>query len=153
MPGLSNVCDHKSFSPNESEAAEPSASATFAVTGSPPPVLPIKFSQVTVCPTVTCRVGGANPPNGRTTMRDLFILKSNVAFVAPSAELAMISTGRMDEFTVGATEIPRVTSSWFPTKVSSLGLIAKVTPGIGDDAESVRLTGLAVVSSWLILIE
>src|ERR1700730_18612860 len=146
------MCDHKSFSPNGREAAEPSARATFATTGSPPPVLPIKFSQVTDCPTVTCRVGGVNPPNGRTTMRDLFRLKSNVAFVAPLAELAMISTGRIDEFTVGAIEIPRVTSCWVPTKVNSFGLIVTATPGIGDDAERVRLTGLAVVSSWLILI-
>jgi hypothetical protein len=148
VPGLSNVRDHTSFRPIVGEAAEPSASVMFATTGSLFWV-PIRSSQVTSCPALTCRVGGVNPPVGRTTTRALSNMKSNVELVAPFAELAMISTGRVDEFTVGATEIPMTTASWVPRKVNSLGFTVKVTPGTVDAAE--RVTWLPVVSNWLIV--
>jgi hypothetical protein len=77
-------------------------------------------------------------------------LNSNVELVEPLAVLAMISTGRIDEFTVGATEIPRTTVSWLPRKVNSLGLTVGVTPGTLDVAERVTWLLLALVLSWLI---
>ena len=132
------------------EAAEPSMSVIFEYpTG--PSFASIVFSQVTLCPALTFRVGGVSPPLGRRTISALSNMKSNVEFVSPFAVLAMISTGRTDEFTVGATEIPRSAGSWVPKKVNSMGLMVRVTPGTVDIAE--RVTWVAVVSSWLIIIE
>ena len=138
-----------SFTPIVGEVAEPSASATFA---NPSPSFSdaIRLSQVTVCPTLTCRVDDVNPTVGRRTTRALFNVKSNVELVAPLAVLAVILTGRIDEFTVGATEIQISTASWVLRKVNSWGLTVKVTPGTVDAAETV--TWLPVVSNWLIVI-
>ena len=112
----------------------------------------MRFNQVTFCPTFTSRVGGANLPlpPGYMTTRALFNLKSRDEFVLPVAVLAVISTGRIDEFTVGATEIPKTIASWVPMKVNSLGFIINVTPGIVDAAE--RMTWLLVIWNWLIVI-
>jgi hypothetical protein len=62
----------------------------------------------------------------------------------------MISTDRVEEFTFGATVIPRRTAPWGPSKVSSLGLTVGVTPGTLDVAERVTRLVPALVSSWFI---
>ena len=107
---MSNARDHTSLKDMVGEAAEPSANTTFALLA-PSSLAGIRFSQVTFCPTLTFKVGGLNSPSSRMTTRALFNLKLRVEFVCPFAELAMISTGRVDAFTLGATEIPRSTAS------------------------------------------